>query len=206
MFLFGTMLMNKKHSTRVHHCLISVLLFFFFFDHCGIMPLKKMVAGNYMIALAFIFIVLEDIFWQWLGELILFFFLQIMWFWKVMLNAGWNELSIVAKSFPEQLWPFLSIQTYGRPSLPDLGFCRAELQSTYDQNAQVSSTVQFVYSFWACMSCELSWLTHCSENLFPILTSFICMRRNWILNSFSRNNMHKLIFSLRCQLTHLKSY
>ncbi|XP_012899942.1 multiple C2 and transmembrane domain-containing protein 1 isoform X4 [Mustela putorius furo] len=27
-------------------------------------------------------------------------------------------------------------RTYGRPSLPDLGFCRAELQSTYDQNAQ----------------------------------------------------------------------
>lgn len=30
MFLFGTMLMNKKHSRRVHHCLISVLLIFFF--------------------------------------------------------------------------------------------------------------------------------------------------------------------------------
>ncbi|XP_059031467.1 multiple C2 and transmembrane domain-containing protein 1 isoform X2 [Mustela lutreola] len=29
-----------------------------------------------------------------------------------------------------------SSKTYGRPSLPDLGFCRAELQSTYDQNAQ----------------------------------------------------------------------
>lgn len=63
MFLFATMLMNEnlKHSSS-GPSLFNLCPFFFFFDHCGIMLLKKMVAGNYIIALAFIFIVLEDIF------------------------------------------------------------------------------------------------------------------------------------------------
>lgn len=106
---------------------------------------------------------------------------QIMFLWRVMLNSNWNEVLIEAQGFPVQLWSFISIQTCGRPAFPVLGFCRAELQSTYYQNAQVSSVIQFVYFFWACMSCELSWLTYCSENLFPSLTSFIHRKRNWIL-------------------------
>lgn len=89
-----------------------------------------------------------------------FFFFQIMGFWKVMLNTDWNEVLIGAQSFPVQLWSFISIQTCGRPALPVLGFCRAEFQSTYSQNAQVSPIVQSVYSFWACMNWELyGWFT-----------------------------------------------
>ena len=165
-----------NHWSRIHHRVISVL---YFLDHC-ITPLKKTVAENHIIALALIFIVLEDVFRQWLGGQIHILF-QIMFFWRVMLNSNWNEVLIEAQGFPVQLWSFISIQTCSRPAFPVPGFCRAELQSTYYQNAQVSSIIQFVYFFWACMSCELSWLTYCSENLFPSLTSFIHRKRNWIL-------------------------
>lgn len=110
---------------------------------------------KFIIALALIFIVLEDIFRQRLGGRIYILF-QIMFFWRVTLNSNWNEVLIEAQSFLVQLWSFISIQTCGKPAFPVLGFCRAELQSTYYQNAQVSSIVQFFYFFWACMSCELS--------------------------------------------------
>lgn len=83
-------------------------------------------------------------------------------------------------SFLVQLWSFISIQTYTRPALPVLGFCRAELQSACNQNAQVSSTIQFIFFL------SLHELRpHMADLLFskpiPYLTSLIRMKRNWNL-------------------------
>lgn len=99
---------------------------------------------------------------------------------RILLNSGWNEVLIVGGNFPVHVWSFVSIQTCSRPAFPVLGFCRAELQSAYFQNAQVSSTIQFIFSELA-WAVKLSWLTYCSENPSPSLTSFIHMKRNWNL-------------------------
>lgn len=84
--------------------------------------------------------------------------------------------------FPLWLWSFISIQTCGRPALPVLGFCKAELQSAHYQNAQVSSTSSFIFFF----SSELAWAVNSHGWLTllkpsPILTSFMCMKRGWNL-------------------------
>lgn len=125
--------------------------------------------------------------------------------WGVMLNSGCNEVLIGAQSFPVQLWPFISIQTCGRPAFPVLGFCRAELQSAYYQSAQVSSTIRFVsLFFWACMSCDShGWFTFLKTHSLPWLLLHVWIEIK-ILHFFSRNNIHKLILSLKCQLTNSK--
>lgn len=79
------------------------------------------------------------------------YFFQMIFCWSDV-NSDWHEVLRVAQRFPLWLWSFISIQTCGRPALPVLGFCRAELQSTHYQNAQVSSTSLFIF-----FSSELAW-------------------------------------------------
>lgn len=125
--------------------------------------LKEIVAGNYIIALAFIFILPEDIFWQWFKKQINIFLNSVLW--RVMLTSDWDEVLLGTQSFPIQLWSFISNQTCGRPAFPVLGVCRAELQSAYCQNAQVSSTIPFIYIF-----SELAWAVNSHAQLTILKT------------------------------------
>lgn len=163
-----------------------------------------MVAGNCIIALAFIFIVLEDIFWQWLGEPIPFFFFSNNGFLKSNVKY-WLEWGVdrgtklSRTALIVYLHPDVRQACSSRPGL---------LQSRVSEYLFpkcTSKSDRSVRLFLLSLH-ELGtlWLIYCSANLFPLLTSFIHMKRNWILNSFSRNNIHKLMFSLGCQLTHSK--
>lgn len=76
LFLLHLLTNTRNHPSGMHHHIISAL---YVLDHCSILLLKKIVAGNYIIALAFIFILPEDIFWQWFKKQINIFF-QIMFF------------------------------------------------------------------------------------------------------------------------------
>lgn len=137
-----------NHSSRIHHHIIFVL---YFLDHYSFMLLKKTVAVNYIVALAFIFIVQKDVFWQWLKKQIHIFFKQFvskniakLWLkWGVDSGRELSRTCLIVRFHPDVQQACLS--------------CPGLLQSRASECLFPKCTSKFnhsVYFFWACMSCE----------------------------------------------------